>query len=79
MHEHSSNEVKQSRAWLINQQDHIAFLECEGCPKRKTYDPTKKFRWCKTYRQLRSIAKELEQISRLSRWSKWRFERFCSV
>jgi len=63
-------EVKQRRARLINQQDHIAFLECKGCPERKAYDPSKKCRICKTYRQLRSIGKELEQISRLRRWAK---------
>lgn len=28
-------EVKQRRARLINQQDHIAFLKCKGCPKRE--------------------------------------------
>ncbi len=27
-------EVKQRRARLVNQQDHIAFLKCKGCPKR---------------------------------------------
>lgn len=35
-------EVKQRRARLINQQDHIAFLECRGCPKRRAYDPTRR-------------------------------------
>lgn len=63
-------EVKQLRARLINQQDHIAFLECKGCPKSRAYDPSKKCSRCKTYRKLRSIGKELEQISRLRRWSK---------
>ncbi len=63
-------EVKQRRAKLINQQDHIFYLSCKGCPKRKAYDPTKKCRGCKTYRQLRSIGKELEQISKLRRWGK---------
>ncbi|OXS74898.1 hypothetical protein B1B04_08385 [Lysinibacillus sp. KCTC 33748] len=63
-------EVKQRRARLINQQDHIAFLECKGCPKRRAYDPIKKCGRCKTYRKLGSIGKELEQISRLRRWRK---------
>lgn len=63
-------EIKQRRARLINQQDHIAFLECGGCPKRKAYDPTKKCRRCKSYRQLRSIGKELERISNSRRWAK---------
>ena len=52
--------VKQRRARLINQQDHIAFLKCKGCPKKRAYDPTKKCRRCKTYRELRSIGKELD-------------------
>jgi len=63
-------EVKQLRARLINQQDHIAFLKCKGCPKRRASDPTKKCRRCKVYKELRSIGKELEQISRLRRWAK---------
>lgn len=71
-------EVKQRRARLINQQDHIAFLKCKECPKKRAYDPTKKCRGCKVYRELRSIRKELEQISNLRRWAKWRFERYCS-
>jgi|GEM_PF-5441190 len=61
-------EVKQRRARLINQQDHIAFLKCKGCPKKRAYDPTKKYRVCKVYRELRSIGKEVEQISNLRRW-----------
>lgn len=61
-------EVKQCRASLINQQDHIAYLKCKECPKRAAYDPTKKCRGCKVYREIRSIGKELEQISRLRRW-----------
>lgn len=63
-------EVKQRRARLINQQDHIAFLKCKGCPKRKAYDPSKKCRGCKVYRELRGIGKELEQISLLRRWAR---------
>lgn len=63
-------EVKQRRAKLVNQQDHIAFLKCKGCPKKRAYDPTKKCRGCKVYRELRSIGKELEQISNLRRWAK---------
>ncbi|AVK85284.1 hypothetical protein C3943_18005 [Lysinibacillus sp. B2A1] len=63
-------EVKQRRARLINQQDHIAYLKCKGCPKRAAYDPAKKCQGCKVYRELRGIGKELEQISRLRRWNK---------
>ncbi|QDZ98958.1 hypothetical protein D0439_10075 [Lysinibacillus fusiformis] len=63
-------EVKQHRARLINQQDHIAYLKCKRCPKKRAYDPTKKCRGCKVYRELRSIGKELEQISNLRRWKK---------
>lgn len=63
-------EIKQRRARLINQQDHIASLKCKGCPKKRAYDPTKKCRGCKVYRELHSIGKELEQISNLRRWAK---------
>jgi len=63
-------EVKQRRARLINQQDHIAFLKYKGCPKRRAYDPTKKCRGCKVYSELRSIGKELEEVSNLRRWAK---------
>ncbi|MEK3726806.1 MULTISPECIES: hypothetical protein [unclassified Lysinibacillus] len=63
-------EIRSRRAKLINQQDHVFYFGCKGCPKRRAYKPSQKCRGCKVYKQLRSIGKELEQISKARRWSK---------
>ncbi|WP_249645726.1 MULTISPECIES: hypothetical protein [unclassified Lysinibacillus] len=63
-------EIRNRRAKLINQQDHISYFGCKGCPQRRAYKPSQKCRGCKVYKQLRSIGKELEQISKARRCSK---------